>query len=80
MSATLGYILLFILCLIYNVFFVYQMRKIVEGRKEELEQVIKTLDRDKKIVEELKQIHNYGITIETRLTEIRKAVIHEEDD
>lgn len=80
MSATLGYILLFILCLVYNVFFVYQMRKIVEGRKEELEQVIKTLDRDKKIVEELKQIHNYGITIETRLTEIRKAVIHEEDD
>jgi hypothetical protein len=56
------------------------MRKIVEGRKEELEQVIKTLDRDKKIVEELKQIHNYGITIETRLTEIRKAVIQEKDD
>lgn len=80
MSATLGYILLFVLCLVYNVFFVYQMRQIVKGRKEELDQVIKTLEREKRLEEKIESIKNYEITIESRLTEIRKAVIQEEDD
>lgn len=74
MSATLGYILLFILCLVYNVFFVYQMRQIVKGRVQELDQVIKTLSREKKIEEELKLIKSYEVTIERRLIQIEKAV------
>lgn len=74
MSATLGYILLFILCLVYNVFFVYQMRQIVKGRVQELDQVIKTLSREKNIEEKLSLIKSYEVTIERRLIEIEKAV------
>lgn len=74
MSATLGYILLFILCLVYNVFFVYQMRQIVKGRVQELDQVIKSLSREKKVEEELKLIKSYEVTIERRLIQIEKAV------
>lgn len=74
MSATLGYILLFILCLIYNVFFVYQMRQIVKGRVQELDQVIKTLSREKNIEEKLSLIKSYEVTIERRLIQIEKAV------
>lgn len=74
MSATLGYILLFILCLAYSVFFVYQMRQIVKGRVQELDQVIKTLSREKNIEEKLSLIKSYEVTIERRLIEIEKAV------
>lgn len=74
MSATLGYILLFILCLIYNVFFVYQMRQMVKGRVQELDQVIKTLSREKNIEEKLSLIKSYEVTIERRLIQIEKAV------
>ena len=74
MSATLGYILLFILCLAYSVFFVHQMRQIVKGRVQELDQVIKTLSREKNIEEKLSLIKSYEVTIERRLIQIEKAV------
>ena len=77
MSATLGYVLLFTLCLIYNVFFVYQMRQIVKGRVQELEQVIKTLKRENRLEEELQLVKSFEITIENRLNKIQEKLEEE---
>lgn len=74
MSATLAYVILFSLCLIYSAFFVYQMRQIIKGREKELEQVIKTLDREKKLEEKIENIKNYEITIESRLNKIQEKL------
>lgn len=74
MSATLGYIILFFIMLVFNGFYIYQIGKIVYGRVQELDQIIKTLTREKKLEEELKLIKSYEVTIEKRLNEIEKAV------
>ena len=74
MSATLGYIILFFIMLVFDGFYIYQIGKIVYGRVQELDQIIKTLTREKKLEEELKLIKSYEVTIEKRLNEIEKAV------
>lgn len=80
MSATLGYVIMFLIMIIFDAFFVWQISKIVIGRKEELDQVIKTLDREKKIEEKLSLIKSYEVTIEQKLNEIEKAVINNDDN
>jgi hypothetical protein len=50
------------------------MRQIVKGRVQELDQVIKTLSREKNIEEKLSLIKSYEVTIERRLIQIEKAV------
>lgn len=74
MSATLGYIILFFIMLVFDGFFVWQIGKIVYGRVQELDQVIKTLSREKKIEEELKLIKSYQVTIESELNKIEKVI------
>lgn len=80
MSATLGYILLFLIMITFDAFFVWQISRIVIDKKDYLDQVIKTLDRDKAISEKLNLIKSYEVTIEQRLNEIEKAVINNDDN
>lgn len=74
MSTTLGFGLISILCFLLTFLIIWQLGKIVYGRVQELDQVIKTLSKEKKIEEELKLIKSYEVTIERRLLEIEKAV------
>lgn len=74
MSTTLGFGLISILCFLLTFLIIWQLAKIVYGRVQELDVLIKTLSKEKKIEDELKLIKSYQITIEKRLIEIEKAV------
>lgn len=74
MSATLGFGLISILCFLLTFLIIWQLAKIVYGRVQELDVLIKTLSKEKKIEDELKLIKSYQITIEKRLIEIEKVV------
>lgn len=73
MSTTLGFGLISILCFLLTFLIIWQLAKIVYGRVQELDVLIKTLSKEKKIEDELKLIKSYQITIEKRLIEIEKA-------
>lgn len=74
MSTTLGFGLISILCFLLTFLIIWQLAKIVYGRVQELDVLIKTLSKEKKIEDELKLIKSYQITIEKRLIEIEKVV------
>ena len=74
MSTTLGFGLISILCFLLTFLIIWQLAKIVYGRVQELDVLIKTLSKEKKIEDELKLIKSYQITIEKRLIDIEKAV------
>lgn len=78
MSVTLGFGLISVLCFLLTFGITFEIGKIVKGRKEELDQVIKILERDKALTNELKMIKSYEVTIEARLSEIEKALIKED--
>ena len=71
MSTTLGFGLI---CFLLTFLIIWQLAKIVYGRVQELDVLIKTLSKEKKIEEELKLIKSYEVTIEKRLIEIEKAI------
>lgn len=73
MSTTLGFGLISILCFLLTFLIIWQLAKIVYGRVQELDVLIKTLSKEKKIEDELKLIKSYQITIEKRLIEIEKV-------
>lgn len=74
MSTTLGFGLISILCFLLTFLIIWQLAKIVYGRVQELDVLIKTLSKEKKIEDELKLIKSYQITIEKRLIDIEKVV------
>lgn len=78
MSVTLGFGLISLLCFLLTFLITFEIGKIVKGRKEELDQVIKVLERDKTLTNELKMIKNYEVTIEARLSQIEKVLIKED--
>lgn len=74
MNTTLGFGLISILCFLLTFLIIWQLAKIVSGRVQELDVLIKTLSKEKKIEDELKLIKSYQITIEKRLIDIEKVV------
>ena len=78
MSVTLGFGLISLLCFLLTFLITFEIGKIVKGRKEELEQVIRVLERDKTLTNELKMIKSYEVTIEARLSQIEKVLIKED--
>lgn len=78
MSVTLGFGLISLLCFLLTFLITFEIGKIVKGRKEELDQVIKVLERDKALTNELKMIKNYEVTVEARLSEIEKVLTKED--
>lgn len=63
-----------LLCLVATGFIIFQLGKIVKGRVDELDLLIKTLSREKKLEGELKVIHSYLVTNENKLNEIEKVI------
>jgi hypothetical protein len=80
MSVTLGFGLISLLCFLLTFLIIFEIGKIVSGRKQELDQVIKILQRDKAISDELQHIKNYMATIEYRLNSIEKVALEAEDN
>lgn len=80
MSVVTGLALTMILSLILVAFTVYQIGKIVHGRVQELDQVIKVLKRENRLEEDLTVIKSYIITSENIMSKIEKVVTEADDN